>query len=595
MNAKKIDFCENLLMAYYLFFSLNFFFRTKIQAQRKFPQGQVPPSSAYLTYNLTASGNETPKEKSPEKELLPNLRPNTEDFLTFLCFRGTSTLPKELDFTNSLSNQPSTSGTASSTRVNSSNNDKKKQDKTEGNNKKKVTNSTSINSNSNNSIKLANNKNDEEAKATSDKEKKNEEGLPQTSTAEKKETKKSFMPFAVRKRAEIHPVRNDKKKAQNSNNKKKQSQNLAQKEHKVEILNDNKESQSEQQRVTRSNPIDEKDYKSSKSLGNNKRRSQNNEESSDSYALHSKNIKLDKSPRIELTPIEKVPIEILKKDSKINVNVKKKIQNSDDVKRQTRLSALRNPVKLMTEKDETSKNDYKVSSSDSEKYFSSSQENDDDDDDDDKPLLKADSKMGSKNKKKIQIDKKNASNSSISKNKRNSKNNATNKLANELQPIVKTSKKKEVEQNIKEKEDVVVAIEANEKLLEKVSKAENNKTIVESTTSLPEKKKVGRKRKTQKVTEKDKDNSQANTTDLSENETRSRPMRKTKEAATIYMELIGRKLTLHDSSDNDSSLDSLEVPNLKRVELLENELKANVGKAKEAEAERKRNEEKKVI
>ena len=486
-------------------------------------------------------------------------------------------MPKELDFTNSLSNQPSTSGTASaSTRINS--NEKKKQDKTESSNKnKKKVNNTSIinNNNSNNTIKI--NKNDEETKVTSDKEKKNEE-TPQTSTAEKKETKKSFMPFAVRKRAEIHPVRNDKKKAQNSNNNKKK-QNL-QKEHKFETLNDNKEVQSEQQRVTRSNPVDEK---SSQSFGS-KRRSQNNEESSDSYALNTKNIKLDKSPRIELTPIEKVPIEILKKDSKINVNVKKKIQNSDQVKRQTRLSALRNPPNLSTTvKGETSKNNYK-SLSDSDKYFFSS-EDDDDDDDDDQPLLKLDSNIDKKKKK--MLANKNRSNSSINKSKTSSKN-TTNKSANEVQHVLKNNKKKDIEQSIKE----VVAV--SEKTVENVSKAENDKTTMES-TSLPEKKKVGRKRKSLKEIEKDKDNSQANTTDLSENETRSRPMRKTKEAATIYMELIGRKLTLHDSSDNDSSLDSLEVPNLKRVELLENELKANVGKAKvSAEAERKRNEDKKV-
>lgn len=501
------------------------------------------------------------------------MRPNTEDFLTFLCFRGTSSLPKELDFTNSLSNQPSTSGTASSTTRGVNSNDKKKQDKTTENSKKKV-NSTSINNNSNNSIKAS--RNDEETKITSDKEKKKNEETSQTSIAEKKETKKSFMPFAVRKRAEIHPVRNDKKKAQQTvNSKKKQSQNL-QKEHKPEASNDNKDVQNEQQRVTRSNPVDEKDHKSSSSQGlGHKRRSQNNEESSDSYALNTKNIKLDKSPRIELTPIEKVPIEILKKDSKINVNVKKiKIQNSEDIKRQTRLSALRNPTKTTTEKEETSKNEDK-SQSDSEKYFSSSEE--------DEPLVKSDSKLGSNKKTKMQANK-NASNSSINKSKGNLKN-TTNKSLNESQPVAKNNtKKKDIEQK-----EVVVA--ASDKSGDKVSKTENDKKIVES-TSLSEKKKVGRKRKSLKETE--KDNSQANTTDLSENETRSRPMRKTKEAATIYMELIGRKLTLHDSSDNDSSLDSLEVPNLKRVELLENELKANVEKAKEAEAERKRNEQKKV-
>jgi protein Jumonji len=109
----------------------------------------------------------------------------------------------------------------------------------------------------------------------------------------------------------------------------------------------------------------------------------------------------------------------------------------------------------------------------------------------------------------------------------------------------------------------------------------------ESTTSqAPVKSNRGRKKKI--VETKIEDNSDKeddrkkkkidtpNTAENSENEQRSRPSRKTKEAATIYMEIIGRKLTLHDSSDNDSSLDSLEIPNLKRVELMENELKANM-------------------
>lgn len=40
----------------------------------------------------------------PPQELLPNRRPNTEDFLTFLCFRGTSVLPSHLDFFNTNKN-----------------------------------------------------------------------------------------------------------------------------------------------------------------------------------------------------------------------------------------------------------------------------------------------------------------------------------------------------------------------------------------------------------------------------------------------------------------------------------------------------------
>ena len=36
-------------------------------------------------------------------ELLPMKRPNTEDFLTFLCFRGTPILPSNLQFFNTAS------------------------------------------------------------------------------------------------------------------------------------------------------------------------------------------------------------------------------------------------------------------------------------------------------------------------------------------------------------------------------------------------------------------------------------------------------------------------------------------------------------
>lgn len=65
----------------------------------------------------------------------------------------------------------------------------------------------------------------------------------------------------------------------------------------------------------------------------------------------------------------------------------------------------------------------------------------------------------------------------------------------------------------------------------------------------------------------------------------SRPSRKTKEAATIYMELIGQKLSL-DGFDDDYSLDSFpERPNVKETEKLENNLKANVqDKSKKSES-----------
>lgn len=91
--------------------------------------------------------------------------------------------------------------------------------------------------------------------------------------------------------------------------------------------------------------------------------------------------------------------------------------------------------------------------------------------------------------------------------------------------------------------------------------------------SKPDAKVVGRKRRNEFT-----DLSQ---TDQSENETKTgRPMRKTKEAAAIYMELIGQKLNLSDF-DDDLSVDSFpELPNVKKTEQMENDMKANLGKEK---------------
>lgn len=553
-------------MAYNDFFPIKkYFFRTKIQAQRKFAQGQNPPSSAYLTYNLT-SGNETPqREKSPERELLPNLRPNTEDFLTFLCFRGTSSLPKELDFTNSL-NQPSTSGASSSSKAPP---DKRKLDKNDTGKKKSV------------------NAKKSEASAVSAPTPEKAKEIKPPLVAEK-EPKRPYMPFAVRKRAEMHPVKNDKKKVQANATKK----NKQQKDHKSEesFVNDNSSSGP---RATRSTPVEEKatqnNHHDDSKTKAAKRKSQNVEESSrdasTTSAANIKNIKLDKSPRIELTPIEKVPIDVLKKDSKLNNSVKKKPlskkereKQEEEEKRQTRLSALKNPTS--TPKNNDLKNGKQ--SPELEKYFSSSS-------DDDEPLVKTEPKSKKhkvQSSSKVDVDK--ATTTMINKN-----NNSVNTTATTNKTLNDTQQSKAGKGRGRKKKVVASPVEKEkEKSIEKsiaVEKQMDESTTIDEQHNSAENKKVGRKKKS--LIETERANSQANTTDLSENETRGRPMRKTKEAATIYMELIGRKLTLQDSSDNDSSLDSLEVPNLKRVELLENELKANVEKGK---AEKKKAEEKKV-
>ncbi|XP_018575563.1 uncharacterized protein LOC108914273 [Anoplophora glabripennis] len=77
--------------------------RTKVHAQRKFAQGSNVNSPVITPIKELES--EIPKiDVLPEPvELLPIKRPNTEDFLTFLCFRGTPILPPTLNFFNTAS------------------------------------------------------------------------------------------------------------------------------------------------------------------------------------------------------------------------------------------------------------------------------------------------------------------------------------------------------------------------------------------------------------------------------------------------------------------------------------------------------------
>ncbi|CAH0386519.1 unnamed protein product [Bemisia tabaci] len=83
--------------------------RFKFYAQRKFAQGMSSPSitseeMAKTNDSSTATNSKAAPlsaEEVPEAtHVLPVKRPNTEDFLTFLCFRRTSILPPSLDFFN---------------------------------------------------------------------------------------------------------------------------------------------------------------------------------------------------------------------------------------------------------------------------------------------------------------------------------------------------------------------------------------------------------------------------------------------------------------------------------------------------------------
>lgn len=85
-----------------MYYLVVFFLRTKVHAQRKFAQGSNVNSPA-ITPVKEIEQQDLDVKRSESLELLPIKRPNTEDFLTFLCFRGTPILPPNLNFFNTAS------------------------------------------------------------------------------------------------------------------------------------------------------------------------------------------------------------------------------------------------------------------------------------------------------------------------------------------------------------------------------------------------------------------------------------------------------------------------------------------------------------
>jgi len=84
--------------------------RTRVHAQRKFAQGaggaspQVSPIKEIRTRAKNDNGSSSSSSSSgPSFPIQKGERPKTEDFLTFLCLRGTDFLPPELDFFNQAS------------------------------------------------------------------------------------------------------------------------------------------------------------------------------------------------------------------------------------------------------------------------------------------------------------------------------------------------------------------------------------------------------------------------------------------------------------------------------------------------------------
>lgn len=162
----------------------------KFQAQRKFAQGQGTSASSLNYSNAFASSQQsTPlkETRDPPPELLPNQRPNTEDFLTFLCFRTTSMLPPELDFLNPEKQSKASNSSKANTKKDQSN------AQTNSNTKKHPTPSSS-------------NKGESDTKSSSGVT--SVKQIDKTAEIESSENNKSSAAFpgAVRKRADKTPM-----------------------------------------------------------------------------------------------------------------------------------------------------------------------------------------------------------------------------------------------------------------------------------------------------------------------------------------------------------------------------------------------------
>uniref|UniRef100_A0A336MU90 CSON001431 protein n=1 Tax=Culicoides sonorensis TaxID=179676 RepID=A0A336MU90_CULSO len=175
--------------------------RLKFQAQRKFAQGQGNPatSSSYLNFansSAAASSQSTPikENQNPPPELLPNQRPNTEDFLTFLCFRNTPVLPPALDFLNPNKKQQQTPRKTPQKAVNST----KTPPKAEKDDNKKMGLSSSTSSKAENSNEIPTPVKNENKKVEENGESSKGSGIAAT------------FPGAVRKRAEKVPMTSNK-------------------------------------------------------------------------------------------------------------------------------------------------------------------------------------------------------------------------------------------------------------------------------------------------------------------------------------------------------------------------------------------------
>lgn len=598
------------------------FFRTRVHAQRKFAQGQG--SSSYIS-NFPPQQSTPVKESSePPPELLPNLRPKPEDFLTFLCFRGTSVLPPHLDYFNQ--------------------NKKPETETKDGSGKDEtVVNDAEASGNKDIDADASCSKPSGSGAGNS-----SESSHVKDSKVDSKEEVKPipFIPFAVRKHAETvsdgkrrQTVQALKRKYQEQRLAKTQVQNLIKTTQNRRTRSSGKDDTVpipvEKKKVTADHKADDAVVVTKKAVDDKKKKEVTEIKSDDSSkrkpSLRNTRNNPPKEDDAAKTDAPKTSAKkkakISEDEEKVPAKLEKKMQPETTSTKETK----KEPTKTTSQKQqitrqqaasvpqnvETKTKPLTTLTNDTAEFSDSS---------DDRPLVNALKKLPNVTKKSAES---NPSKSQAQKpsdsEKKKDQLTVTTSTSKPLKrqsprPTVGVSRRScgpaEVTTDKKRADSLSRKSDTSEPSRKKKPVGRKKKQKEPSDDSSSEKETPTKKKLNEKRTQdKEKDDSKHKTNlidddsiqkkrkrrneftelgnvDINDSDAcrSARPSRKTKEAAAIYMELIGQKLNLDDFDDDGFSMDSFpELPNVKKTQQMENKLKANIGKPTDVKVSPKKN------
>lgn len=567
---------------------LSFSRRPKIHAQRKFAEGCGGfAGSTSFALNTTLPAVATPARidtpvQEPQ-ELLPNRRPNTEDFLTFLCFRGSQMLPSHLDFFNTNKRSPAENVSSSKPSSSSSTNLMPSCSSTS----KSTNESVSRKAESNRTIPA---------------------DVPEPNPADLE--KPNYIPFAVRKQADTVAIGN---RRQSVNPNKKRSLEAA-----AGAAPRPANGQS------RGRPrLSTKDSQTSDDVEPEKATNKSLNESKNSIANSSIDEKMKSKRNLRSSLVGSASGSTKDDDSEVLERITSKSEKEPNSKKPTRKSKLaeeaagseqdsgEKPEKIRKESAEAKITPVKNTKVDGrakkngEKEIAAAKKDDGSVKKEEKSVPLRVTRLKSIYSPRPEVDDNTSEKSGKKDNAKSKQSSLLEISSDDEKPAVAKIAPKPASpqkagakrQSLKQNKNIDQKSECSSQESEPVAKKrlsgrKSSAHTADSKTKSSDKGKDDIKsgnesqddieNTTKKRKKRRNEFTDLSQTDQSENEVRAgRPMRKTKEAAAIYMELIGQKLNLGDFDDDNYSLDSFpELPNVRKTEQIENEIRANAAKEK---------------